>query len=204
MRPDTVAFISVSLVIILTPGLDMALVARNGLAGGLRAALLTSGGVMVGGMIHATAAIVGLSAILAASATAFSVVRIAGGVYLLYVGIQSLREARRPKEDVDEIPPGSTGPFVTGLVTNVLNPKVAVFFLSLLPGFVAETDAVLARTAQLSAIFLGIAVVWLFIYSVGIARARRVLVRPRSRRIIDTIAGTVLVGLGLRVLFDAK
>jgi len=99
MRPDTLAFISVLLVIILTPGLDMTMIARNGMAGGLPAALRTGAGVMLGGSVHALAAIIGLSAILATSATAFSVVRIVGGVYLLYVGIQSLREARSADTD---------------------------------------------------------------------------------------------------------
>jgi threonine/homoserine/homoserine lactone efflux protein len=96
MRPDTLAFISVSLVTILTPGLDMTLIARNGMAGGLPAALRTSAGVMLGGSVHALAAIIGLSAILATSATAFSVVRIVGGIYLLYVGIQSFAKLDPP------------------------------------------------------------------------------------------------------------
>ena len=141
--------------IILTPGLDMTLIARNGMAGGLPAALRTNAGVMLGGSVHALAAIIGLSAILATSATAFSVVRIVGGIYPLYVGIQSLREARSADTDSESPLPAPSSlnrPFVTRLTTNLLNPKVAIFYLSLLPQFVAESDAVLLRTAQLSAI----------------------------------------------------
>ena len=154
MRPDTITFVVVATVVVITPGLDMVLVARNGIAGGMRVALKTTAGILTGVAVHALAATIGLSAILASSATAFQTVRVAGGAYLLYLGARSLWLSRRDARPTEIAPNVSERPFLTGLMTNLLNPKVAILFLSLLPQFVSTSDSLLARTAQLASIFL--------------------------------------------------
>ena len=150
--------------------------------------------------VHAVAAIAGLSAILATSATAFHIVRVVGGVYLIYVGSRSLLSARRV-ESAEPTPGGlPERPFVTGFMTNLLNPKVAILFLSLLPQFVLADDVALTRTAQLAATFLFLAVVWLLLYSWVVSKVGRSLQRPRAMRAAEALSGFVLIGLGIRVL----
>ena len=163
-------------------------------------ALKTTAGILTGVAVHALAATIGLSAILASSATAFQTVRVAGGAYLLYLGARSLWLSRRDARPTEIAPNVSERPFLTGLMTNLLNPKVAILFLSLLPQFVSTSDSLLARTAQLASIFLVIGAVWLIFYSWVVARARQVLQKPRVTRFVERLSGAVLIGLGIRVL----
>ena len=200
MRPDTLAFISVAAIVVITPGIDMALVARNGISGGLRSAMMTSAGILGGVVVHATAAILGLSAILATSATAFRAVKFLGGLYLIYLGMRSIWNVRRQPDDEGHRPQPSVRPFVSGLLTNLLNPKLAVMFISLLPQFVAPGDPAVLRTTQLAAIFLALGPIWLVSYSWFVSRVRHALTKPTMARIVEGISGTVLLGLGVRVL----
>src|SRR5450755_4107549 len=136
--PRIVAFIGVATVLTILPGADTALVTRNVLALGRRRAMLTIAGINAGCVIHATASALGLSAILATSATAFNVVKTIGAAYLVWIGIQSIREAGQPTAEpgvafdqpTGARKPRTGGPFVQGFLTNILNPKVAVFYLT--------------------------------------------------------------------------
>src|SRR5262249_12788933 len=136
------AFLLASLVLVVMPGPDQALITRNAIAHGRRAGLATMIGGASGIGFHATAATVGLSALLAASATAFTVLKVVGAVYLVYLGFQAWRHAKLRTADVHPERSRGASPFRQGLLSNSLNPKVAVFFVTFLPQFLPDhTDA---------------------------------------------------------------
>ena len=202
-----VPFLVAAVVIVVTPGVDMALVARNALAHGRPAALATAFGVTTGIALWALAAAAGLAAVVAASAEAFTAIKLAGAAYLVYLGVQSLRSARRAGAAVER---GGTRPlaartaFRQGLVSNLLNPKIAVFFTSLLPQFVGHGSSPLAGFLLLGAVFDAIGLVWLTLFALAAARGRASLARPRVKAVLDSISGVVLVGLGVRLAVERR
>jgi threonine/homoserine/homoserine lactone efflux protein len=202
-----VPFLGVVTVLTVTPGPDMLLVVRNGLRAGSRAAWRTGLGCCLGISMHATAAVLGLSVILRASVTAYVVVKLAGAVYLAYLGVRMLISAiMAGGGTVEEAPERGwdrqTPAFRQGLVTNLLNPKIALLFLTLLPQFVAADEPRLRTTATLAAVFLGIAVLWWRAFSLAIEPISRVLHGDRGRRMLDAVAGTALLVISARVAFD--
>jgi threonine/homoserine/homoserine lactone efflux protein len=201
---DLGAFFLVSVAVIVVPGVDMALVTRQVLLHGKRAGVVTVAGLVNGGVIHTAAAVLGLSALLAASATAFTVLKYVGAGYLLYLGASSLWAARRARLDPDlEPPPVSLErAYRTALLTNLTNPKVAVFFLTFLPQFVDPARPVAPQTALLSVLFMAMATAWLLGYVVLLGRVRATLQRPAVRRRIELASGVVLLGMGARLALD--
>jgi threonine/homoserine/homoserine lactone efflux protein len=201
-------FLAVAVVVVVTPGVDTALVTRNALLYGRAPAVATAVGVNVGIAFWTVAASVGLAAVVAASAEAFTAIKLAGAIYLVYLGVQAIRASRRPGHDRVEARPRLPIPrrvaFRQGLVSNLLNPKIAVFFTSLLPQFVGSGGVVAARLALLGALFNLIGVVWLLSYAVAAARGRAVLSRPRVKRLLDRLSGIVLVGLGARLALEHR
>jgi threonine/homoserine/homoserine lactone efflux protein len=195
------AFVGVAAVIVVTPGVDMALVAKNALAHGRRAALATAAGINVGIALWTLAAALGLAALVAASAAAFAAIKVAGAVYLIYLGVRTLLGARRHALAAEPRPPlGAAGALRQGLASNLLNPKIAVFFTSLLPQFGSTLPQLLA----LGAIFNCLGVVWLTVFALATARGRTVLARPRVRAALDYVSGLVLVGLGVRLALSRR
>lgn len=188
-------FLVVAVIVVVTPGVDMALVTKNALVHGRRAALATAFGVNVGIALWTLAAALGVAAVVRASAAAFDVVKLAGALYLVYLGIQSLRRRERAA-----VARRRVSPFRQGLISNALNPKIAVFFTSLLPQFGHSLPALLV----LGAIFNTIGIVWLTAYAIAAARGRAALQRPRVRAALDSVSGVVLVGLGVRLAFERR
>jgi threonine/homoserine/homoserine lactone efflux protein len=203
-------FLGMVAVLTITPGPDMLLVLRNGLRADSHTAWMTGVGCCVGIACHATAAVLGLSAILAASAGAYTVVQTAGAVYLAYLGARMLLAARRgetPAEEEVATPAGPLTPtqaFRQGLFTNLLNPKIALLFLTLLPQFVDSDEPRLRTTATLAAIFLVVAVVWWRTFTLLLGPISRALRSSRARRTLDGVAGTLLVGIGVRVALERR
>ncbi len=205
--PDRlVPFLLVVAVLTVTPGPDMALVLRNGVRGGPATAWRTGIGCCVGIAAHAALALAGLSAILVASATAFTIVKVAGAAYLVYLGARALLHSFRSPTEAETDPatppaaPVSDGQaFRQGLMSNLLNPKIALLFLTLIPQFVAPGEPKVTTTAALTGVFLATAVVWWRVFSLGIALFGRLLARESVRRALERFTGTVLIGLGLRV-----
>lgn len=200
-------FLGVVALLHVTPGPDMLLVVRNGLSAGARAAWLTGLGCCLGISMHATAAVLGLSAVLAASASAYATVKLAGAAYLAYLGVRMLVSAIMSGE-VPHVTPrpaavhGAGTAFRQGLVTNLLNPKIALLFLTLLPQFVAEGEPRLRTTTTLAAVFLGIALLWWRTFSLAIGPISRVLHGRRSRRVLDAVAGSALIAISARVALE--
>jgi threonine/homoserine/homoserine lactone efflux protein len=207
---ELIPFLVVVAVLTVTPGPDMALVLRNGVRGGARLAWWTGLGCCTGIAAHAGAAVLGLSAVLAASATAFTVVRLAGAGYLFYLGAAALWKTRRgwrPPAEVTEQPATTAvttraQAYRQGVLSNLLNPKIALLFLTLLPQFVAPGEPRVATSAALAAVFLGLAVLWWRLFSLLVLGFGRVLSRERVRTVFERTTGVVLVALGLRVALE--
>jgi threonine/homoserine/homoserine lactone efflux protein len=191
------AFLGVSAVVIVTPGQDTALTIRNTLLGGRSGGIATAAGVVSGQLVWALAASAGLSAVLLASAPLFMAIRIAGAAYLVLLGVQALVAAVRGahRVDADAAPRRRRAPYRQGVLSNLGNPKMAVFFTSLLPQFGSSFAAMLA----LGLVFATLTLVWLSAYAVAVAKARNFLQRSWVRRVLDAVTGLVLVALGLRV-----
>jgi threonine/homoserine/homoserine lactone efflux protein len=194
---ELAGFLVVAALVICTPGQDTALTIRNALAGGRRSGLATAVGVALGQGVWTIAAAAGLVAVLRASQPAFTALRLAGAAYLVYLGVQSLLAAARRRSSHHPAGARSTpgGSLRQGLVSNLANPKMAVFFTSLLPQFGAAFATLLA----LGFLFSLLTGIWLAAYAVAAARARRLLARDRVRRAFEAVTGVVLVALGLRV-----
>ena len=198
------AFFAVSAVVICTPGQDTALTIRSTLAGGRRSGIATAAGVALGQAVWTVAASAGVVALLSASEPAFRALKLAGAAYLVYLGAQSLHAAivRRahsaaPGRLGRDLDPGRA--LRQGLLSNLGNPKMAVFFTSLLPQF--ATDGSFVVLFLLGLLFCAMTFAWLTLYAAAVARAKRLL-GGRVRRALDAVTGVVLMALGLRLATD--
>ena len=200
-------FLVVAAIVIVTPGPDTALTIRNTLLGGRRAGVHTALGVSTGQALWALATAFGVAALLAASEPAFKVLKLAGAAYLVYLGAQSLLAALRGIERVHPERTGTTLPasvsYRQGVISNLGNPKMAAFFLSLLPQFTSG-DTTVAPLLVLGLVFSIMTLAWLSAYAFAVARAGDSLRRGAVRRILDAAVGAVLVALGIRVAVDRR
>jgi RhtB (resistance to homoserine/threonine) family protein len=206
--PNVAAFVSVAALLTIAPGADTALVTRFVLSHGRRAAFAATLGIGTGCAVHATFSALGLSVILAESAAVYRAVRLVGAAYLVYLGARTLWETRpgreAPAPEASE--PASTPPprnwlraFGTGLLTNVLNPKVALFYLTFLPQFVDAGQPVLPQSLLLAATHIVMGITWLGVYAHFLSLFRRVLMKPNVKRWLERATGAVLIGFGVRV-----
>ncbi|MFF5970721.1 LysE family translocator [Streptomyces sp. NPDC012769] len=187
----------------MVPGPDMAVVTRRAVAAGWRDGLRTVAGISTGLLVWGVLSVAGLAAVLAASATAYTVVKLAGAVYLVLLGVQSLLAARRGRHDgkpaAVETPPPSGHPWRTGLVSNVLNPKIAVFYTGLLPTLAPHGLSPHTGMSLLVLVHAALTVVWLGGYVLLLARARAFFARATVRRTMERITRVVLIGFGVKV-----
>jgi len=202
--PRLYAFIGVAAILTILPGADMALVTKNVLAVGRRRTMLTVVGICAGCVIHATASALGLSAILATSATAFNVVKTVGAGYLVWIGIQSIRDASRSPTPGKVRPTRQGSPFLQGFLTNILNPKVAVFYLTFLPQFISPGEPVLRRSLLLASIHIAMGFVWLTGYAWFVDRIGAVLTRPPVKANLERATGGLLIALGARLAWEHR
>jgi threonine/homoserine/homoserine lactone efflux protein len=193
-----IGFVLVAAVVICTPGPDTALTIRNTLIGGRGNGLRTAQGVAVGQALWTLAASIGVAALVAASQPVFVGVRIAGAAYLVWLGLQALAAAVRGRRDEHQ-PRGSAAGFRQGLLSNLANPKMAVFFTSLLPQF----GTGFAELLGLGLVFSSLTLLWLSAYALAVARTRQVLVRGRVRRALDALSGLALAALGIRLAAES-
>jgi threonine/homoserine/homoserine lactone efflux protein len=199
-----ISFLWIAAIVIITPGPDTALTIRNTLLGGRPAGLATAAGIVTGLAVWALATSAGLAAVIIASEPLFVAIRLAGGAYLIYLGAKTLLGVMRGRghDLADESGPAPRGlmtPFGQGLLCNLGNPKIAIFFTSLMPQFVPSNDVGFGSLLALGAIFCAMGLAWLSLYVFVVARVGHVLRRPSIRRAMDVILGVALVGLGLRV-----
>lgn len=205
--PSFLSFFIAMLALTLVPGADTFLVVRNVLKGGSRDGMITSVGICSGLFVHATLSACGISLILVRSATAFHAMKIAGSIYLLWLGTKSLLAAFRgtnspilPNESaLSVIKRPVTTSLREGLLSNVLNPKTAVFYMALLPQFIAPSDPVLMKSLFLAAIHFVISLFWLIIVAVSLEKIRSLFFNPFATRILEATSGAVLVAFGIRL-----
>jgi threonine/homoserine/homoserine lactone efflux protein len=196
------AFALAAAIIVLLPGPDTLVVVRSIVRGGRSRGVATAIGNLVGLAVWVAAAALGLSALLRASRVGYDVLRFAGAAYLLWLGIAAWR-AHRQESAAASAPRGLVGTgFRAGLVTNLLNPKVGVFFVTFLPGFVPLHHSVPVTSVLFGAIFIAeTALYWVVLLAVA-ARVTRWMSTPRIRRRIDAAAGAVLIGFGIRLALE--
>jgi threonine/homoserine/homoserine lactone efflux protein len=198
---QALAFLGVSAVVIVTPGPDTALTIRNALTGGRRGGVLTALGVATGQAVWTLAAAAGVAAVLRASEPLFVALRLVGAVYLAFLGVRTLVAAVRGGTESHVQTSHAAGCYRQGLISNLANPKMAIFFTSLLPQFGGASFAALSG---LGLVFCTMTLVWLSAYGVVVAKAGDVLRRGRVRRALDAVTGTVLVAFGLRLAAESR
>jgi len=201
--PQILAFLATAVVLTATPGPDNLMVLSMGMSRGRRAGMAFGLGCALGCLSHTLLAVIGVSALVAASPFAFTLLKVAGGVYLVWMGVQAWRHAGAVKlaGQADEATP-LRQLFVKGLIANAINPKVVLFFLSFLPQFVvASQGAVEGQLGLLGLLFTAQAALLFgllgyFSGSVGAWLNRR----PSAGQWLDRLAGTVFIGLGVRMI----
>jgi RhtB (resistance to homoserine/threonine) family protein len=202
--PRFLAGLGVLALLTISPGADMALVAKITIERGRRAALVASLGICTGLFVHATASALGLSVVLATSAEAFTAVKLAGAVYLAYLGVRSLRDSLREAAPADAHVTRAGTAYLQGLFSNVLNPKVAVFYLTFLPQFIDPAGNVLAQSLAFAVAHGVMGIAWLAAYAYVLARLSAFFARGGVRRWLERVTGAVLIGLGVRLAFERR
>jgi threonine/homoserine/homoserine lactone efflux protein len=191
-----VIFAAASAAFLAVPGPSVIYIVSRSLAEGRTAGIVSALGIQTGGLIHVTAATIGVSALLASSAAAFSVVKYAGAAYLIYLGIRRLLEGEEPEQAEEDRRAGRKRLFWQGVLVNSLNPKTALFFLAFLPQFVdPERGAVAPQVLALGALFLVLATLSDSTYALVAGSVRGWL--GERRRALARISGCSYVGLGV-------
>ncbi|TDB75101.1 LysE family translocator [Micromonospora sp. KC723] len=205
MWTQTLIAVGVLGLLTVVPGPDMAVVTKRAIASGRAAALRTAAGITTGLLVWGLFTVVGLAAILAASAEAYFVVKILGAAYLVFLGLQALWQSRRAAPRTAELKVAGSGQaYVTGLTTNVLNPKIAVFYTGMLPTLAPHDLPTAAGLGLLVVLHATLTLMWLGCYSYLVCGARSVFERPRVRRLLDRVTAVVLIGFGMRVAAQAN
>jgi threonine/homoserine/homoserine lactone efflux protein len=203
------AFLGVSIVVIVTPGPDTALTIRNALFGGRRCGVLTAAGVGTGQAAWAGFTAAGVAALLRASQPAFVAIRVLGAGYLLYLGLQALLGALRGRSSTGLASDGHgrratpAAAFRQGLFSNLSNPKMAVFFISVMPQFVGDHGSFVTMLL-LGLVFCSLTFIWLTAYATAVAKTGDLLRRTTIRRVLDGLTGAALVVLGVRLVSEQR
>ncbi|MBO9534990.1 MAG: LysE family translocator [Solirubrobacteraceae bacterium] len=200
------AFLALGLITIL-PGPDVAVVTHAALTQGQTGARRAAAGITLGLTIWGVATVGGLAALLAESAAAYSAVKLIGAGYLIFLGVRTLIQLRG---DVHQAiahatpAPRGRGPFRRGLLTDLLNPKIAVFYVAVLPGLAPDALALSAGLALLVAMHVVITISWLTFYGTFVVRAGDAFRRPEIRRRMEALTGAVMVGLGIQIALTGR
>lgn len=203
------AFLGIAVVLTVSPGPDFALVTRTVFAQGRSAGWWTSLGVVTGHLTWGVAAGIGVAAVLNASAAVYTVLRLAGAAYLIWLGLHALfsRGHAEEAQGAASERQGATNrrsAYRQGLTNDLLNPKIGVFYTTLLPQFIAPGQPVFLTSILLAGIFALIVAAWLGLCVVLLARASALFRRSGVRRALERITGAVLVALGIRLVFEQR
>src|SRR3954467_866811 len=200
MIETLVSFAGIAVLVSLTPGPATALVVRSAAVHGRRQALLVTFGNSTGIFMWALASVLGISALVAASETAFWVLKVVGAAVLVYLGVQALRGT---KSETPEERTARTA-FGSGLMTSFANPKLAVFFIALFPQFVPDGASVLPTTLAMAVLLIAVALVYFSLLAFVVARAHRAVVSSKLARRVERLTGAVMIGLGVRVALERR
>ena len=188
----------------ITPGLDTALVLRAAVTMGRGPAFATAFGVGTGALAWGAAAAVGVSALLTASETAYTVLRVAGAAYMIYLGVRMVLSAIKGTAHQADAAAGAVRPtwwntFGRGMLTNLLNPKVGAFYVAVLPQFVPEGAPPLPVGVLLALVHDVEGLIWFSAIIMGAGVLRERLARPAVRRVVDGGTGSILIGFGVKL-----
>jgi threonine/homoserine/homoserine lactone efflux protein len=204
------AYLVIAALLIVTPGPDTALVTRNALLAGRRAASFTTLGIGAGSIIWALASVLGIAALLEASVVAFTVLKFVGAAYLGYLGLRSLIASFRGNKQTTGTTPapqpmqlGERVAFKQGLLNNLLNPKAGAIFATALPQFITPGDTPLRLVLMMLA-YEAILLSWLNLYGYLVSRAGQSRFGTRVRKILQGLTGIVLIALGVRLAFERQ
>jgi threonine/homoserine/homoserine lactone efflux protein len=213
MDPRLIAFVGVAALLTIAPGPDMALVLRNSLARGQGSVLPTALGICAGCVIWGAASSVGIAAVLNTSAQLYDALRLAGAAYLVFLGLRTLVEVWRTRPDdtdaaasgrQDATPQSNRSAFRQGLISNLLNPKVGLFYTTFLPQFIAPGQNVFLMSIALASVHATMGLVWLTLYGNAAVRLGDVIRRGRARRAIETATAGILVAFGVAVAVERR
>ena len=196
-------FITTAVVLVLTPGQDTFFILGRSLASGRAAGIAAALGITAGSFVHTFLAAIGLSALLATSPSAFMVVKFAGAAYLVYIGVRALlsRSSGLPGADAGAAVDSRWSAFRQGILCNLLNPKVALFFLALMPQFIsADSTNKVGAFLVLGVSFITLGLIWCLALAIGAAKLRGAFLRrPSMASILNKVAGSMFIALGLRL-----
>ncbi|WP_180275365.1 LysE family translocator [Vibrio coralliilyticus] len=201
------AFLIAITILTLTPGLDTALVLRNSSRGGVKDGVATSLGICLGLFVHATFSAIGISAILAQSAELFNAVKMVGAAYLIWLGATTLREVWKGDVALSDMDARTHNLDIKrslreGFLSNVLNPKTAVFYLAFLPQFIDPEGSAFLQSTLMAAIHFVIAMIWQCGLAGTLNSAKNLLKSPTFMRRMEATTGVVLVGLGVKLMVE--
>lgn len=201
------AFLIAITLLTIAPGVDTVMVTRNAMRGGIKDGVVTSAGICSGLFIHAAVSASGLSLILLGSAQLFQMVKLAGAAYLVWMGLQSLLAALKGG-GVTKASKSAAGRLDVkrslreGFLSNVLNPKTAVFYMAFLPQFIDPSGHAFWQAQALASIHIVIAMTWQCFLVMLVARSRQAFSAPKMTRWINALVGTVLIGFALKLAFE--
>ena len=205
-----VAWIAVAVVLIVTPGPDTALIIRNALRGGHRAASLSALGVGLGSAFWAAASVLGVAVLLEGSDLAFTLFKYAGASYLIYLGLRTIIGTFRPAVDETREPEpvkrgtlGNRTAFAQGLLNNLLNPKAGAIFVTAMPQFIEPHDPAIRLFAMVIC-YEVLVVAWLSMYGYVVSRAGSSRIGIRVRKGLERMTGAVMIGLGARLALERR
>lgn len=201
---DFFTFLVLSLFVVTSPGIDTALITKRTILDGRKDGFNMALGITSGSLVHTFAAALGLSAILLQSAVAFEIVKYVGAIYLIYLGISAFisRNKKDPAAENQQDGEMKKSAFKQGLISNVLNPKVAMFFLTFLPQFIQTGENATQQLIIMGVIYTLLSISWFFIYVFFINYLREWLLSPTVQGIMDKATGLVLIGFGLKLALD--
>jgi threonine/homoserine/homoserine lactone efflux protein len=211
--PQVMAFAGIAALLTVTPGADTMMILRSLLARGPKGGFLTMLGICSGLFCHAALSALGVSLILVRSATAFEIVKLLGAGYLVILGALAIWKVRTPTRgtsadlslDVAAINQHRRWKaFLEGTLTNLLNPKVAVFYLAFLPQFISPHDWVFGKSLLFATIHFAEGVIWYSALIFAFGRMRLLLLRPRVKRSLEALSGMILIGFGLRLALERR
>ncbi|MGM7722949.1 LysE family translocator [Metabacillus sp. Hm71] len=202
---DFFTFLILSLFVVMSPGIDTALITKRTISDGRKDGYKMGLGITTGSLVHTFAAAFGLSAILMQSAVAFEIVKYAGAIYLIYLGMSSLISRNKKKASAVEhlnYSEMKKSAFKQGLFSNILNPKVAMFFLTFLPQFVKAGENATGQLILMGIIYTILSITWFFLYVFFINYLRKWLMSPKVQGIMEKATGLVLIGFGIKLALD--
>ncbi|RTQ90305.1 LysE family translocator [Lysinibacillus telephonicus] len=198
-----ITFILMTLFVVMSPGVDTALITKRTIADGKKDGLQMALGITTGSLAHTLAATLGLSTLILQSAVAFTILKWAGAIYLIYLGIQAFINRKSPATatDSDNILEKKGSAYKEGFLSNLLNPKVAVFFITFLPQFVTTAERAMIELFFMGSIYALLSILWFVFYVFCLHYIREWLLSPTVQNYMEKLTGIVLIGFGIKLLF---